>query len=315
MLCDMKDAEQPAEVRTSISCTRTESSVDVRLRGFSSRVSVEQALDWVDAHASRLEWEEIALHEAIGRIPAAPVACPTDLPVSDCAAIDGYAVRSEETIGAGSYNPLSFANRPSGENLPRGSATLVLAGIPLPLGANAVLPFEGATESGMELEVCTPVSHGYGINRRGQEIGANPKILYSVRHRLVLPALAWMVRQWGDDYAAFAIRRIGTPEATALLAKLENDGDEAAKAVRDSARLSPRILWLAGNDPHILPAITSPLPARQVEKEPRLAMIDGPTGRVLFTLDDIVRFDWHKQILQLTPERAMDRHGHRRAAG
>jgi molybdopterin molybdotransferase len=144
-------------------------------------VSVEQALDWVDAHASRLEWEEIALHEAIGRIPAAPVACPTDLPVSDCAAIDGYAVRSEETIGAGSYNPLSFANRPSGENLPRGSATLVLAGIPLPLGANAVLPFEGATESGMELEVCTPVPHGYGINRRGQEIGRGSTVVDGTR--------------------------------------------------------------------------------------------------------------------------------------
>lgn len=181
MLCDVKDVEQPKGVRTSLSCARAEGSVDVRLRGFSSRVSAEQALAWVDAHASRLECEEIALHEAIGRIPAAPVPCPTDLPVSDCAAIDGYAVRSEETIGAGSYNPLPLANWPRSASLPQGSATLVPAGVPLPLGASAVLPFEGASEIGMELEVCTPVPQGSGVNRQGQEFGRGSTVVDDTR--------------------------------------------------------------------------------------------------------------------------------------
>src|SRR3990172_3277563 len=43
---------------------------DIRLRGFSRRVPVEQALAWVDAHAPRLGAEPIGAGEAAGRVPA-----------------------------------------------------------------------------------------------------------------------------------------------------------------------------------------------------------------------------------------------------
>jgi len=65
----------------------------------------------------------------------------------------------------------------------------------------------------------------------------------------------------------------------------------------------------------IVPGLAAPDPqaASEAAKEssataeaPVLALIDGPTGCTLFTLDDIVRFDWDNQVFQLTSERTMD---------
>lgn len=145
------------------------------------------------------------------------------------------------------------------------------------------------------------------IRQHDPGLGLQAKILYSVRHNLVLPALEWMTREWDDRYAARGIRRIGTPEATALLKKLDAEGGNTAKAVRESANLHLHVdMWdIGGDDSRVLPAKTLPA-SRAVGMGPVLALIDGPTEKVLFTLDDIVRFDWDRQVFQLTREKAMD---------
>ena len=142
--------------------------------------------------------------------------------------------------------------------------------------------------------------------RAGRQLNPNTKILYSIRHNLALPALAWMVRQWGDHYAARAMRNIGTPEAIAQLRQLNAEGGRTAKAVHESVNLPAINMWYMDSDrTRVLPPPAAPA-APTLVNEPALALIDGPSGKVLFTLDDIVRFDWDRQIVQLTRERAMD---------
>ncbi|MBV9523257.1 MAG: molybdopterin biosynthesis protein, partial [Alphaproteobacteria bacterium] len=82
---------------------------DIRLQGFADRIPVAQAMQWVDGIAPSAAAEEIELAAAAGRVPAVPIAAAEDIPPSDRAAIDGYAMRAAETVGAGDYNPLPIA--------------------------------------------------------------------------------------------------------------------------------------------------------------------------------------------------------------
>lgn len=157
---------------------------DVRLRGFSRRALVEDALAWLDAHTERLETETVALSAGHGRVSAAAVMAPGDLPPCDCAAVDGYALRGVETAGASAYNPLPF--RVQGEALPGrpfataatpGAAVRISTGAPLPAGADAVLAAEYAVSDLTHIEVTTAIAPGDHINRRGSDFRQGDPVL------------------------------------------------------------------------------------------------------------------------------------------
>jgi hypothetical protein len=71
-------------------------------------------------------------------------------------------------------------------------------------------------------------------------MGVRTKALYSVRDDVALPYLDWLVREWNAEYAARAIRRIGTPRAERLLAALAARGDEGGEAAREAMQMSLR---------------------------------------------------------------------------
>ena len=58
------------------------------------------------------------------------------------------------------------------------------------------------------------------------------KALRSVRRNEALPYLDWMARQWGSIHACLAMRRIGTPEAEALIKALAARNDRVGEAAR-----------------------------------------------------------------------------------
>jgi len=128
---------------------------DIRLIGFGSRAPLTDALAWIDAHTTTLASERIALAGAVGRVLTSPVASPVDWPNADCAATDGYAVHAVETEGASEYNPL-----------PLQAHTLIAAGLPMPPGTDAVLPFAGAEPNGSMLDALAPVARGAGVDRQ-----------------------------------------------------------------------------------------------------------------------------------------------------
>ena len=142
---------------------------DVRLRGFGDLVAFGEALEWVARHGSPLDVEEVDVAEAVGRVLAAPLHATADLPPFDRVSDDGYAVCSGETIGAGTYNPLLLELREA-PGLSPGGAVLVAAGMPLPRGADAVMPFGEAQANGRAVEVLGSVAEGVGIEQRGVQL-------------------------------------------------------------------------------------------------------------------------------------------------
>ena len=155
---------------TAISERRTPTFRDVRERGFADRTSIDEVFAWIDRYARITEPERIAIEESAGRFLAEPFIAPSNVPRIDTAASDGFALRSCETVGAGSYNPLLFSLQSPRNALRPFSAALVTAGVPLPLGADAVVPFDMAHAEETFINVILPIAQGDGMNGTGRNV-------------------------------------------------------------------------------------------------------------------------------------------------
>jgi molybdopterin molybdotransferase len=161
---------------------------DVRMRGFRDRTEVAEVTALLTARLHRLNSELVDLHEAAGRVLAADVIANVAVPPFDRAAMDGYALRGEETFGAGPYSPLEFEvvgqalpGRPYGDELLAGQAVRIMTGAPLPQGADAVLQAEDAVEENGRLRVSDAVPPARNVGRRGEDIELDSLVLSAGR--------------------------------------------------------------------------------------------------------------------------------------
>lgn len=163
---------------------------DVRMRGFTRRAEVSAAWAWIDQHALCLGTQSIDIDQASGRVLADEVVATIDVPPFDRAAMDGYAVRGEETTGASEYNPLGFriigqvlpGERFDGTVLP-GQAVRIMTGAPLPDGANAVVPAEYTRDTAVGTESSMACAPGKHVGRLGEDIARGAAVL-AARRRL-----------------------------------------------------------------------------------------------------------------------------------
>jgi molybdopterin molybdotransferase len=150
---------------------------DVRMRGFRRRVSFETALlAALEGHAAPAS-ETVTLDAAAGRILAESVTSDVDVPSFRRAAMDGYAVRAEDTFGASLYDPVRLAlvgeSMPGGDGAPRLSSREcagIMTGAPLPEGADAVLPAEHARRTGNDVFAECDVTPGRNVGAVGEDV-------------------------------------------------------------------------------------------------------------------------------------------------
>ncbi|HET6574258.1 MAG TPA: gephyrin-like molybdotransferase Glp [Fimbriiglobus sp.] len=161
---------------------------DVRMRGFRDRAEVADVLRLLDDRTAALPGEPVPLAALAGRVLAEAVVSPADVPGFARAAMDGYAVRAEDTFGADAYNPLPLAvvgealpARPFAGEVRPGQAARVMTGAPVPMGADAVLPAEAAEERGGRVLVREPVSPGRHIGRVGEDVAKGREVLSAGR--------------------------------------------------------------------------------------------------------------------------------------
>ncbi|HMO47046.1 MAG TPA: molybdopterin molybdotransferase MoeA [Rubrivivax sp.] len=158
------------------------------MRGFSRRAEVADVWRWIDRHAQPLPAQAIAIDDAGGRVLAREAVAAEDVPAFDRAAMDGYAVRAEETTGAGDYNPLAFrvigralAGQPFHGTLQPGEALRIMTGAPLPAGADAVLPAEYVRETPHGIETAMALAPGKHVGRVGEDIARGTAVLAAGR--------------------------------------------------------------------------------------------------------------------------------------
>jgi molybdopterin molybdotransferase len=161
---------------------------DVRMRGFRDRAEVADVLQLLDVRTAVLPGEPVPLAELAGRVLAESVVSAVDVPGFARAAMDGYAVRAEDTFGADAYNPLpltmvgeALPARPLAGEVRPGQAARVMTGAPVPAGADAVLPAEAAEERDSRVLVREPVSPGRHVGRVGEDVARGREVLAAGR--------------------------------------------------------------------------------------------------------------------------------------
>jgi molybdopterin molybdotransferase len=158
------------------------------MRGFAARADVEEVERFLARQTSPLELEETDVVSCAGRVLAAAVRADVDVPGFARAAMDGYAVRGEDTFGASEYEPLtlrlvgeSMPGRPFAGTLSAGQAVRIMTGAPLPDGADAVLMAEVASEQGTVVEVREAVPPRKHVGGRGEDLRRGEVVLRAGR--------------------------------------------------------------------------------------------------------------------------------------
>src|SRR5512135_2665502 len=159
-------------------------SDDPRMHGFRTRTSVEEAVALIDRRVGPLPAETIDFRAAAGRVLAEAVRAAEPVPAFDRAAMDGYAIRGEETFGAGPVPPGAF--RRAGDARPGrrcevqvgpGEAVQITTGSALPTGADAVVKVESTRAQGDSILVFEATPPGRHVGRRGEDIAAGTIVL------------------------------------------------------------------------------------------------------------------------------------------
>jgi molybdopterin molybdotransferase len=161
---------------------------DVRMRGFRERADVDAVVGMIDLRVQRLAAETVGLLEAGGRVLARDAVAAVDVPGFRRAAMDGYAVRAEETFGATPDDPRPF--RVVGTSMPgkgpdatveAGTCVRIMTGAPLPEGADAVVPAEEADLDGATVHVRAAATPGRNVGEVGEDVRTGALVLRAGR--------------------------------------------------------------------------------------------------------------------------------------
>ena len=152
----------------------------------SELIPLSKALAIVNDNQKIMETEIINLEDSYLRITAKEIYSLHDSPPFDKSAMDGYAVRAEDTFGASSnvvknlkiidqIGAGDFSLKVIGE----GEAIKIATGAPIPEGANAVLMEEYTISHGDDLEIHSQVTPNENVAFCGEDLMKNDKVVPS----------------------------------------------------------------------------------------------------------------------------------------
>jgi molybdenum cofactor synthesis domain-containing protein len=128
--------------------------------------------------------DRIRLEESINRVLAQNIIAEKNIPPFDRAAMDGYALKAEDTFSASDNNPVSLktssvlhAGETAKKTISRGEVIRIATGCKIPIGANAVVMMEFTEEKGGKTSIFKPVYPGANIIKEGDDIKRNELIL------------------------------------------------------------------------------------------------------------------------------------------
>jgi molybdopterin molybdotransferase len=143
-------------------------------------ISFEEAQRIVLERSKPLEAERVPIERAAGRVLAEPAVALVDLPPFPSSAMDGFAVRAEDTGEAPLELPVVeqvAAGSPAGRRLAAGEAMAISTGGAVPEGADSVVPVELVEERDGRVGVREPVPEGANVRGRGGDVRAGETVL------------------------------------------------------------------------------------------------------------------------------------------
>ncbi|ADP77209.1 molybdenum cofactor synthesis domain protein [Methanothermus fervidus DSM 2088] len=152
---------------------------------FTKLFSINEVYKILEKEQKILDLEVVRLENAYKRICAKDIVSKLDSPPFDRAAMDGYAVKAEDTFQASEDNPVELkvidrisAGSASNKKINSGEAIKVNTGAPLPPGANAVIMEEYVLEKNDDKILITKrVTPLENVSLKGEDIKRGDKVI------------------------------------------------------------------------------------------------------------------------------------------
>lgn len=139
-------------------------------------MKLEEAIDILAKNIRiELKRETINIADSLHRIASRDIVAEHDYPFINRSAVDGFAVRAEDTYGASEANPISLKvvgnTRSWASNIVKpGEAVKIYTGDPLPSGADAVIMLEDVVDYGNTIYVLKSLSKYANVALHGEDI-------------------------------------------------------------------------------------------------------------------------------------------------
>ena len=159
-----------------------------KMRPIRETIPLDEARALIDAQVKpMMRTERVPLRDANGRVVARDIIAPFDVPPFPRAAMDGYAVRAEDTFGASRYEPKVlecleqvFTGQVPSREVGAGQCTEIATGAPMPVGADAVVMVEETDkDSTGVIRIFTSVFPRQYVGRQGADLTAGQPVLTS----------------------------------------------------------------------------------------------------------------------------------------
>ncbi|MDO9496846.1 MAG: molybdopterin molybdenumtransferase MoeA, partial [Nocardioides sp.] len=117
---------------------------------------------------------DLPLLDALGLVCTEDIAAPLSLPRFDNSAMDGYAVRRDDVLAASEADPVELpvvgeigAGRAGPRSITAGHVAKIMTGAPVPLGADAVVPYEWTDRGAERVRITQAPAAGQHIRLAG----------------------------------------------------------------------------------------------------------------------------------------------------
>lgn len=154
------------------------------MKEFKDLLPYSKALERMLSNSLELGVEKTDLENAIGRVLSDDVSSPIDSPPFDRAAMDGYAIRAEDSFGVREDHPIELrvvdditAGQVSSETVSPGSAVGIMTGAKMPKGADCVIMQEFTSRNGDALKILSKVPPNKNVSLRGEDTHLGDKVL------------------------------------------------------------------------------------------------------------------------------------------
>jgi len=168
-------------------------------------IRVEEALTQILSTIACLDVEKVNILEALGRVIGEDIVASRNLPPVNNSAMDGYAVRSEDTLEADPHKPAILEvieDIPAGvlprKKVGRGQASRIMTGAPVPDGADAVVRMEDTETEGKQVRILVSMSKGTDIRLAGEDVRNGELVI--PRGTVIRPAEIGMLAALGRAF-------------------------------------------------------------------------------------------------------------------
>ena len=165
-------------------------------------VELAQALDICKKTTLQTTVERVPLKQSHNRILAVDLPSLVDDPPFDNSAMDGFAMRHEDTVDVPAklevIGTIQAAGQEDNITVGKGQAVRIMTGAPVPPGADAIVMVEDSAEVGETVRILGPARPGY-IRKQGENLSQGQQILPA--GTLIGPAEASLIATMGHHEA------------------------------------------------------------------------------------------------------------------